>query len=358
MIIGIDVREGVRPNRAGKGEYVYQLVTHLIKHAEHRFILFSDAELPTEWQLPNVQKRVWRVGSWLWQGLMVVYLNLWRPVDVYLSTTSVILPALTWRLPMVTVLFDFVSFLFADQHKSKAVLFEKIWMRPAINRSKALLSISQSTKNDAVKLFGVNPDKITVSYLGPAIAEESSPVALPATSTILFVGTLEPRKNVVVLTEAFNQLRLQGVACSLVLVGGWGWQSEEIKAAIANSPFTSDIKVLGYVSEPQKTFLYQHATVLAFPSHYEGFGMPPLEAMSLGLPVITTTASSLPEVVGDAAILVSPDSVNELTQALRRVLTDEPLRQRLAQAGLAQSQKFNWQNTADVTLGVLINARA
>ncbi|MFA5270022.1 MAG: glycosyltransferase family 1 protein [Patescibacteria group bacterium] len=353
MIIGIDVREGVRPNHAGKGEYVYQLVTRLIKQSEHQFVLFSDAKLPPEWRLPNVRSQVWHTPSWLWQGLMILQLNFYPGVDVYLSTTSVIVPALTWRVPVVTVLFDLVSFLFPDRHKLKAVLFEKIWMRPALNRSRSLLAISNSTKNDAVQLFGINPNKITVSYIGPAVVSQATPVNLPSSPIILFVGTLEPRKNVVTLVEAFNQLRRQNVFCNLVLAGGWGWQSEEIKLAIDRSPYTSDIKVLGYVSEEQKTFLYQHATLLAFPSRYEGFGMPPLEAMSLGLPVVTTNVSSLPEVVGNAAILVSPDSVSELANAINQVLTDSDLRQRLVAAGLVQSKKFNWQATSDATLRVL-----
>ena len=354
MIIGVDVREGVRSNRAGKGEYVYQLVTRLIKQSEHQFILFSDNEIPSEWRLPNVRSQVWHTPSWLWQGLMILRLNFYPGTDVYLSTTSVIVPALTWRTPVVTVLFDFVSFLFPDRHKLKAVWLEKIWMRPALHRSRSLLAISNSTKNDAVQLFGVNPDKITVSYLGPAIASQAAPVTLPSPPLILFVGTLEPRKNIVMLVEAFNQLRHQNIICSLVLAGGWGWQSEEIKLAIDHSPYTSDIKVLGYVSEEQKTFLYQQATLLAFPSRYEGFGMPPLEAMSLGLPVVTTNVSSLPEVVGDAAVLVNPDSATELSQAIGQVLADDGLRQRLITAGLAQSKKFNWQATSDATLRVLI----
>jgi glycosyltransferase involved in cell wall biosynthesis len=358
MRIGIDIREGVKPNRAGKGEYVYQLVTQLIKHTEHQFVLFGDGRFPTEWKLPHIQSKIWVGPSWWWQIIAVLQLNFGSLVDVYLSTTSVIVPALTWRVPVVTVLFDFVSFLFPTNHQFKAVWLEKIWMRPAIERSRRLLAISESTKSDAVKLFGVNPDKITVSYLGSATSLEESPITLPDSPAILFVGTLEPRKNIAVLVESFNQLRRQNITCSLVLAGSWGWQSEGIRSAITSSPYTADIKVLGYVTEAQKTFLYKHAAVLAFPSHYEGFGMPPLEAMSLGLPVVTTKISSLPEVVGEAGLLVSPDSVSELTLALQQVLADAALRQRLIRAGLAQSQRFSWQNTADVTLRVLTNTRA
>lgn len=358
MIIGIDVREGVKEKRAGKGESVYQLVTQLIKHTEHQFVLFSDRELPPEWRLPHVRAMVWQVSDWRWQILILWQLNAGHLVDIYLSTTSVIAPALTWRTPVVTFIFDFVSFLFPDRHNLKAVWFEKLWMKRALLRSKALLAASESTKKDAIKLFGIDPGKIFVSYLAPALTSEVAPVTLPPSPAILFVGTLEPRKNITALVEAFNQLRQKNISCSLVLAGGWGWQSQEIRAAIQRSLYSDDIKVLGYVSEAQKTFLYQHATVLVFPSLYEGFGLPPLEAMSLGLPVVTTNISSLPEVVGEAALLVSPDSIDQLSAALASVLTDQNLRQRLIQAGLVQSQKFSWQNTASVTLGVLTNARA
>lgn len=358
MRIGIDVREGGREKRAGKGEYVYQLTSQLVLHSDHQFILFSDAPLPDSWNLPSVRPVVIRAPALLWHLIVWFYLEFFRPVDVYFSTTSVIVPALLRSLPVVTTLFDFTSFIFPEHHQNKAVLIEKIWMRLALKHSRQLLAISQSTKNDAVRLFKINPAKITVAYLGPALSNRAEPLDLPTGPIILFVGTLEPRKNVVTLVRAFNQLRGENELASLVLAGDWGWRNEEISKAITQSPYTADIHVLGYVDEAQKAYLYQHATVLAFPSWYEGFGMPPLEAMSAGLPVVAANVSSLPEVVGDAGLLISPASVGELAAALKRVLKDDVLRDQLRQRGLTQSKKFNWQNTADVTLGVLTSLSA
>lgn len=358
MRIGIDVREGLREKRAGKGEYVRRLVSQLLLYPGHTFVLLSDAPLPPEWRQPKVKAVVIRSPFLLWHFLVFLYLEFLRPIDVYLSTTSVIVPAFVRSVPVVTTLFDFVSFLFPERHQLRATLIEKFWMKPALRYSRRLLAISESTKTDAARLFKVDPAKITVSYLGPALLTEAEPVELPSSPTILFVGTLEPRKNLVTLIQAFNQLRSGGTVVSLLLAGSWGWQSGEIKAAIKESPFAADIRVLGHVSEAQKLYLYQHATVLAFPSWYEGFGMPPLEAMALNLPVVAANTSSLPEVVGEAALSVSPNSVEELASALRQVLTDPALREQLKQKGLEQSRKFSWRNTADVTLKVLTSTCA
>ena len=357
MIIGIDVREGTKINKAGKGEYVYNLVSSLLPHSEHTFLLFSDNALPTEWQQSNVRAIVFNTSPSIWQLLTFLYLEFLRPVDVYFSTTSLIIPALLRSVPVVTTLFDFVSFLFPDTHQQRVVVLEKLWMSGAIRYSKRLLAISHHTKQDAIKLFHCPAEKITVTHLAPAFDHHQEEIDLGSGNNILFIGTLEPRKNIVRLVEAFNLLREEHLPARLVLAGNWGWQSEDIKLAIDNSPFKSDIEVLGYVSPAQKVSLYRWATVLVFPSLYEGFGLPPLEAMSLGVPVITANNSSLPEVVGNAGVLIDPLSVAELQAAIRRVLIDQEFREQLISKGKVQAQRFNWSSTATTTLSVISSIR-
>ncbi|MBU1083341.1 glycosyltransferase family 4 protein [Patescibacteria group bacterium] len=354
MIIGIDVREGARVERAGKGEYVYQVVSELVQHSEHRFVLFSDRDVPKQWQKDNVRTVIFKTPSFIWQFLVFLQLEFIRPVDTYFSTTSLIIPALVRSTPVVTTLFDFVSFLFPSRHQQKAVVLEKMWMKLAIRYSQHLLSISEHTKKDAIKLFKVSPDKITTTYLAASFVQEQESITINKENVILFIGTLEPRKNIVKLVEAFNKLKTEGIHASLLLVGKWGWQSDTIKQAIEQSPFKQDIQVLGYVRAAQKQSLYKQSAVLAFPSIYEGFGLPPLEAMAMGVPVVTSNISSLPEVVGDAAVLVDPNSTEEIYSAVKKILTDKSFTEQLVAKGYIQAQKFNWQKTADATLGVLL----
>lgn len=354
MIIGIDAREGLRTKRAGKGEYVYELVSRLIDNNQHSFVLFLDCQPLNEWRKPNVRFIVLRVPAGLWQLLVFLYLEFLRPVDVYFATTSLIIPALLRSIPTVTTLFDFVSFLFPESHQRKAVILEKIWMRGAISFSKKLIAISEHTKRDATKLFKVNPHKITVTHLAPSLSEGGRKVQLNGQNIILFIGTLEPRKNISRLVEAFNRLRNDNITSTLILVGSWGWQSKGIKRAINQSPFREDIQVLGYMESVDKSFIYRQAAVFAFPSLYEGFGLPPLEAMACGIPVVTSNVSSLPEVVGDAAVLVDPSNIDEIYQALKRILIDRDFADQLVIKGRAQVKKFDWQRTADQTMEVLI----
>ncbi len=355
MIIGIDVREGIKTHRAGKGEYVYQLVSRLILRDEHQFVLLADAALPNEWQRANVVAKICPVPAWLWQIWAVGYLELFRPVGVYFSPTSLIVPALVRRVPVITAVMDFVSFLFPARHNFKTVVLEKLWMRPALNISRAIIAISEQTKQDAIKLFKIDPDKISVIYLAAGLsAGAEQPYALPAGKLILAVGTLEPRKNIVRLVAAFDQIKTTILDSRLILMGRWGWQSEGIRQAIEKSPFKSDILVISDVSDTQKIAIYRQAAVLVFPSLYEGFGLPPLEAMTLGVPVVAARTASIPEVVGEAAILIDPLSVTELAEAIERVLQDPILANDLKNKGRQRAQMFDWDKTTEQTLQVLL----
>jgi glycosyltransferase involved in cell wall biosynthesis len=170
---------------------------------------------------------------------------------------------------------------------------------------------------------------------------------------LLFVGNIEPRKNLVALVEAYSQLRNNTRrAPPLAIAGGEGWRNRLIHQAVAASPFAADIRFLGYVPDAELPALMNGALAFVYPSVYEGFGLPPLEAMACGTPVITSNRSSLPEVVGDAALLVHPDDPAELADAMARVVEHESLRDDLRGRGLKQAQRFSWEGTARLTLEV------
>jgi len=239
-----------------------------------------------------------------------------------------------------------------------------------VKRFDFVVAVSENTKRDIVELCGVNSDKIKVIYSG--IGEENRKITnhqLPMAKQIknkynlpdkfiLYLGTVEPRKNVEGIIRAYNELRIKNHELEdykLVIAGGKGWKSDNIYREWEKSKFKADIKFLDYVDGEDKVYLYNLAEVFVYPSFYEGFGFPPLEAMACGLPVVTSYASSLPEVMGDAALTVDPYNVNDIARALAEILTNENLRNKLIERGLKRAGEFTWRKTADEYLEILKN---
>jgi glycosyltransferase involved in cell wall biosynthesis len=225
----------------------------------------------------------------------------------------------------------------------------------------AILTFSEHTRQDLAKTYGVHPDRIHVTPL--AAGEQFRPVRerreldadlerfnLRGQRYILSVGTLEPRKNLELLLRAYSRLVRGRPALpqKLVLAGARGWLEAPIFAAVESLGLQDRVVFLGH-SNPLAV-LYNGADLMVYPSLFEGFGLPPLEAMSCGTPVITSNSSSLPEVVGDAGIQVDPQDEEELCAAMRRVLEDDALRHHLSEAGLKRSREFSWDRTAAITL--------
>ena len=274
-----------------------------------------------------------------------------RPVDVYLSTQSFVIPAISRAVPVVTTLFDFTAWRYPKTHLSKAVRLEKLLARRAIRRSAHLLAISEFTKRETVELFGVAPGKITVT---PMAAGEQFKPLLPDPAArakyhlpekfILYLGTIEPRKNLSRLIDAFGVVSQQFPDVKLVLAGGVGWQSEPVLAR-------ADDKVIfpGYILDRDRPAVYNLATVFVFPSLYEGFGIPPLEAMACGIPTIVSDRASLPEVVDGAAALVPAEDITALADAMSQLLSSSGMRETLKQAGIRRAREFSWQQTARLT---------
>ena len=231
----------------------------------------------------------------------------------------------------------------------------------AVKRTDHIIAVSESTKQDTIRLLGAPEHKITVIY------ESADPIYRPVNDReileqtkskyhitgdfILFVSTIEPRKNLPTLLKAYRQLLDSYKAdAKLAVVGRQGWLSEEVFTLVDELKLTDDILFLGRVPVEDLLHLYNAAQLLVQPSFYEGFGLPPLEAMACGTPVVVSNVSSLPEVVGDAGLLVDPEDVSELTVAIWRILTDEALRADLIAKGFKRAQCFSWEKTALETL--------
>lgn len=226
--------------------------------------------------------------------------------------------------------------------------------KKAFERADQLLAVSEYTKQDLIKIFKIDPNKIKVIYPGvdshtfhPNIPDHQlrlvrNTYSLPG-EFILFLNTIEPRKNLPNLIKAFE--RLNGDA-NLVIAGKPGWKYKETFRQIKNSKKSAKIKYVGYVEEKHKPALIKLAKILAYPSFYEGFGFQPLEAMAIGTPVVASQLTSIPEIVGNSGILVDPYNIDSLTTSLNTLLNNNDLREQLISKGQVTAKKFLWQNTA------------
>lgn len=223
-----------------------------------------------------------------------------------------------------------------------------------LQRANRLIAVSEFTRTSLVQKLGIAPEKITVAPLGvdhenyrPNLSIERlratrNKYGLPG-DFVLFVGTVEPRKNLPKLIEAFEQIK---VPMSLVIAGRLGWKYSALLEQIARSPKQRSIRLLGYVPEADKPYIMKLARVFAYPSLYEGFGLPVLEAMAVGTPVLTSNVTSLPEVAGDAALLVNPYNVSDLAKGISQLHTDNQLREYYIAKGIDRSQQFTWAKCA------------
>jgi glycosyltransferase involved in cell wall biosynthesis len=278
-----------------------------------------------------------------------------------------VLHGLSYALPlahvgaMVVTVLDLSFLRFPEYFNRGNRIYLSAMTRLAVRRARRVIAISEFTRTEIVRLLGVSPERVAVVHCG--VDERFRPVRDPAVLEafrrerglperfILYLGTIEPRKNLERLLDAYARVR-RHLPHKLVLAGGRGWKAEGVYARIAALDLERDVLLPGYVPMEEQPLWYNGADVYVYPSLYEGFGLPPLEAMACGTPVVAARAASLPEVLGDAAVLVDPLSVDALSEALLRVASDADLRRTLGLAGVARAEHFTWTRTALQTLEV------
>ena len=246
-------------------------------------------------------------------------------------------------------------------------LYMRAFIPPSMRRAHGVFAVSENTKQDIVHYTGCDPTKITVTYEAAdkcyrhiddtdclRLAREK--YDLPA-RFVLYTGSLSPRKNLVRLLEAFARLR-EKTSHRLVLTGSKSWKDESVHKTMDRLHLGDRIVRLGYVEEEDMPALYNLASVYVYPSLYEGFGLPVLEAMQCGCPVVASNATSIPEVAGDAAILIDPYDVGAMAEAIHAVLADAQMREGLIAAGYRRATQFSWRRCAQTMLGVIRSASA
>jgi glycosyltransferase involved in cell wall biosynthesis len=296
----------------------------------------------------------------LWTHLGLGAEMLRHPPDV-LFVPAHVLPLAHPEHSVVTV-HDLGYHYFPDAHTAAQRAYLDWSTRFAVRHAARLIAVSQATKNDLVKLYQAGEQQVTVVHHGvealPAArgegrkANAATALARLPTRYILAIGTIQPRKNYARLIEAYASLRYTPDEVALVIAGKPGWRAEHV-AAIRAQAEQAGVILAGHVSEQEKSALLANATAYVFPSLYEGFGMPILEAQAAGVPVITSNTSSCPEVAGDGALLVDPLDTHAISAAIQQLLCDEPLRQALSAKGRVNAARFSWERCAAETLEVL-----
>ncbi len=379
MRIGIDIRCLAEGKRTGVEEYTIALLRELFEgNQEDEYILFFNAwkkgTPDFSWmdRYPHVTLRIFRFPNKL------LNLSLWYfgfpKLDLLIGGTDVFfLPNLNFaavssHTKLVVTTHDLSFELFPETFSWK----QRLWhflvdFRRLAARADRVIAVSQSTKDDLVEKYRVTEEKITVIPSGidsrfrkmdrndPELIRVKEKYHLPY-RFILYLGTFEPRKNIASLVRSYEALLASGNPAfqkyDLVLAGTPGWKCDDIFSSCEQSSYKERILLPGFIADEDKVALYNLASVFVYPSLYEGFGFPPLEALSCGVPVITSHASALPEVVGSAGILIDPYQPNELYLALEAVLADQELAKSLVEKGLFQARRFSWERAAAATLSV------
>lgn len=350
-------------DRSGIGTYTYEIARRLNNREGLEFCgnLFNflgrrdNSEALLGIKMPISVNRTMPYGLYrrIWKYLPVPYQALFpNKADMSIFFNFIVPPRLDGYV--MTAIHDLTYLRCPETMKASNLEHLKRGMSYSIERSDKIITVSEFSKRELQDLLAVSPEKIDIVYNAPSLANETADYSETCEKYgisppyILFVGTIEPRKNISRLLRAFDLLKsVYHIPHQLVLAGGKGWRDENIYQTAQGIRCSEDVVFTGYVSAAEKNTLYQSASVFVFPSIYEGFGIPPLEAMMSGCPVVCADAASLPEVVGDAAELVDPLEEESIAQGIWRVLSDEAYAKELIQKGFKRAKCFSWDVSAE-----------
>lgn len=374
MNIGIDIRTLMDKQYSGVPEYTYNLIKAIKKIEEQRdsgrrYKLFYNSGQDLSSRIPDFSNKQIRPIKTNYPNKIFNYFfqkALKRPqIDKMLGVDIFFMPhinfiSLSSDASFILTIHD-LSFLRYPEFFSyrKNFWHKMLGVKQLIARADKIVAVSENTKNDIVDLCGEDRDKIKVIYPGlssefqridpetPYLKEVGQKYGLN-NDFVLYIGTLEPRKNIESIIEGFNLFCQKNPHSNLdlVIAGGRGWKSKHLEKIKNSTEYSHRIKFLGYVPREDKKFLYNQASIFVYPSFYEGFGFPPLEAMACGTPVISSFVSSLPEVLNDAALLIDPYNINKLAYYIQKLSQDSSLREEMIEKGLSLVKEYSWERTA------------
>lgn len=361
MRIGIDGRRLIE-RRAGVVNYIYENIKAINEiDKENEYYIYTNKEISLDFEL-NANWKICKYEAkhsllWLYFSLPKILKK--DKIDVFWGPAAFLTKKMKSTRLIVTI-HDLIIEKFPKIVSSlKAKIEYKIFTRKACKIADEIICISESTKNDLIEILKIDKNKIKVIYNGTDFMDDTiindelkvlEKFKITKLNYLLYVSTLHPRKNVDTIIKSFNLLKQHKEYnnLKLVLAGNKGWQCDDVFNLIENSDYKDDIIITGYITDEEKKVLYKNSNVFLYPSLYEGFGLPILEAMSEGNIVITTNCSSLPEVGGDAALyLNSPKDEKELSKLIIYALNlTEDERNKIINKGYEQVKKFDWKNSA------------
>lgn len=339
---------------AGVHVYTREMVNALMRHNPgHQLILVRERHDPSlqgvgQIIVPNTR---WPVGFASLRLLVIVPWLLRRAkADVVVEPAHFGPFNLAKKIKRVTIIHDLTPILFPHYHRIHSSLLQRIFLPGILKRAWRIIANSENTANDLCRVYPVVCNRVVKIYPGvreDLMVSKESPGDENQKQYFLFVGTIEPRKGLLTLLEAYRLYREKtNNATRLVIAGSKGWKCKSFFRQHEKHPFKSDIIIQGYIPDPELISLYKNALALIYPSEYEGFGFPVLEAMHLGTPVIATRCSSLPEVAGESALFVEPGDSAGLSLAMETLAADPALRHQLSVKGKRQAEGFSWERFA------------
>lgn len=367
MRIGIDAQMLCR-SVTGIERYAYEIILEIVRQKPEAE-LFLYAPLPLSVKLGESNNITIRHSNVKIRGMGTLWSQTTLPIwanndclDVFWGPTHRMPRLISRKVARVVTIHDLVWKHAGETMRPLGRLAEQVLMPNAINVADRVVADSQSTADAIAAEFPHARNKTQVVYLGATAFPAPGPFdSLTAFGIdrpyFLFVGTLEPRKNLCRLLKAYASLSSEHrKRCLLVIAGGKGWGNEDLATLIHSLGVGESVRLTGYVDDVMLATLYRHTRFLAMPSLYEGFGLPLVEAMSFGAPVLTSDTSSLPEVAGDAGVLVDPLSVSSVADGLTKMIADDGLRDGLASKAKANAARFSWQNTTSQLLKIFEEA--
>ena len=374
MVIGVDLRPINTGEKSGVEEYTINLLSHLFfidKKNQYKLFLNSFSAPRLNFQklklLPNVKLYFFSYPNKILNSAFAFLKyprvdEMLKGVDLFFSP-NLIFTNLSPQCKQIVTFHD-LSF---ERHPEFFSWKRRLWHqfvspRSAAQRAAGIIAVSCSTRFDLEKLYKIPHRKIRVIHSGilkrfkprsknhPSVVSVRQKYNLPP-HFVLYLGTLEPRKNLEGLILAFNKFKRRcKTQYKLVIAGRPGWMYHNVYKLASKSPFNRDIMFIGFISVQHKPYLYNLADLFVYPSFYEGFGFPPLEAMASGVPVVSSNVSSLPEVIGEAGVLIDPYNINEISEGIAQILNDPYWQGLLKKRGAARAEQFNWYKTARETL--------